>query len=92
MNVTILEDKANRLLFQIEGATHTVSNALKRQLFTNEDVKVAGYHVSHPLVGNPRFIVETKRGSDAKKTVLEAIRNLKKNAEELSKKAAKEFK
>ena len=92
MNVKVLEDKANRLLFEVEGAGHTLSNALKRQLFEDEDVKVAGYNVSHPLVGTPRFIIETKRGSDPKKAVLNAVKNLKKHAEDLSKKAAKELK
>ena len=92
MNVRILEDKTNRLMFEIEGATHTLSNALKRQLFENDDVKIAGYHVSHPLVGKPRFLVETKRGSEPRKAVLEAVRNLKKQADDLSKKAAKELK
>ena len=92
MNVRIIEDKTNRLVFDVEGATHTLSNAIKRELFSNEDVKVAGYHVSHPLVGIPRYIVETKRGGDPKKAVLDAVKTLKKNAEDLSKKALKELK
>jgi len=92
MNVRILEDKSNRLMFEVEGVTHTVSNALKRQLFQNEDIKVAGYHVSHPLVGKPKYVVETKRGADPKKAVLEAIKTLRKNSDDLAKKAAKELK
>lgn len=92
MDVRILEDKANRLMFEVEGINHTVSNALKRQLFHDGDIKVAGYHVSHPLVGKPRFLVETKRGSDPKKAVLEAIKSIRKAADDLSKKAAKELK
>lgn len=91
MNVKIIEDKANRLMFEVEGANQTISNALKRQLFEDEDVKVAGYHVSHPLVGTPRFIIETKRGTEPRKAVLEACKHLKKKAEDLSKKAAKEL-
>mgnify|MGYP001568326331 CR=1 FL=1 len=92
MNVKIIEEKANRLMFDVEGASHTISNAIKRQLFEDEDVKVSGYHVSHPLIGTPRFIVETKRGNDPRKAILDSLKNLKKQTEDLSKKAFKELK
>ncbi len=92
MNIKILEDKSNRLIFEVEGITHTVSNAIRKQLFSNDDVKVAGYHVNHPLVGKPRFIVETKRGCEPKKAVLDAVKSIRRDSEELAKKAAKELK
>ena len=88
MQVTIVEYKQNRFIFTVEGATHTLCNALKTELWKDTDVKTAGYHIDHPLVGMPKFIVETKKGVDAKKTVSAALKKLSKQASDLAKKSA----
>ncbi len=88
MEIRILEKEKKKLVFEFDNADHTVSNALKMELWENKDTKVAGYHVSHPLVGKTRFQVEMKTG-DAKKAVEEALVSLKKKSADLSKLAAK---
>ena len=88
MEIKVLEKDKKKLIFEVDETNHTVYNALKMELWENKDTKIAGYHVSHPLVGKTKFHVEMKTG-DAKKAVEEAIESLKKRCSELSKQAAK---
>jgi len=88
MEITILEAKKNRCRFMFEGSNHTLCNALKMELWSNKDVSVAGYNVSHPLVGKTEFLVETKTG-DAKDAVTKAVDTLRKQVGDLAKQAAK---
>jgi DNA-directed RNA polymerase subunit L len=83
MEIKILEEKKNRLVFALEGDTHTVTSALRTELASDEHVKAAGYHIEHPLLGHPQFIVETD-GANPRKTVVAALKRLAKTAEKLS--------
>ncbi|MBI4151154.1 hypothetical protein HY492_03440 [Candidatus Woesearchaeota archaeon] len=89
LNVKILDEKKNKVTFQIEGDTHTLAGALTKELWTDSSVKAAGYHVDHPLLGKPAFTVEA---DDAKKAVSAAAKRLAKTAEKLSEQAKKELK
>ncbi len=89
MEVKIIEDSANKVVFEIEGATHTICSALKQELWENSDVKIAGYNIGHPLVGKPVFTIETKKGRDPKKIVLSAVKSLSKKLDNLSTKVKK---
>ena len=91
MEVKILEEKKNRIVFVIEGDTHTCTNALRAELNADEHVKAAGYHLEHPLLGQPQFVVETD-GADPKKTVIAALKRLAKTSEKLADEAASELK
>lgn len=91
MDIKILEEKKNRLVFALEGDTHTVTSALRAELSTDEHVKAAGYHIEHPLVGHPYFIVETD-GANPRKTVTAALKRLAKQADKLGSDAASELK
>ena len=91
LNVKILDEKKNKLIFEIEGDTHTLSGALTKELWTDKSIKAAGYHVDHPLLGKPTFTVETD-GEDPKKAVAAAAKRLAKTAEKLSEQASKELK
>ncbi len=82
MQVTILEDKKNKLVFELDGDKHTLPNLLKDELNVDEHVKIAGYNVDHPLVGKPRFILETD-GADPRKTLNAAVKRLGKTFEKL---------
>ncbi len=77
MELIVLEKKKARFVFELPGADHTVCNALKTELWNDEEVKVATYVVKHPLLPVPKFIVETKSG-EAHTAVLEAIVRLQK--------------
>jgi len=75
MEINVLENKKNRLVFELPGTDHTLCNSLKEELHNVKDVEVATYAIKHPLVGVPKFIVEAK---DPKKALLEAAKALKK--------------
>lgn len=82
MELKIVEEKKNRLVFDLEGETYTIVGILKKELYNDEHVKAAGYNVAHPLINVPRFVVETD-GEDPKKVVRSAIKRLQKQIEKL---------
>ncbi len=89
MEIKIIEEKKNKIVFEIEGATHTLCNALRDELNKDNAVKAAGYHISHPQMGVPEFTVETTQGNEARKAVTEAIKRIKKTNAALLKQADK---
>jgi len=60
MEINVLEQSAKKLVFELKGADNTFCNALKGELLKDKDVKTATYSIKHPLVGIPKFILETK--------------------------------
>ncbi len=80
MKLKILEDKKNRMVLQIVGETHTFCNALKKELWNDKHVKIAGYNIKHPVVGVPRIIIETDGAEKPKKALIEAAKRLDKIA------------
>jgi len=78
MKITIIENKAQKLTFELEGADHTFCNALKDEIRKNDAVNVSTYSISHPQVGKPKFFIETKKGEKPTDAVMKAIDNLKK--------------
>ena len=81
MKLKILEDKKNKIIFTIEGETHTFCNALKKELWNDSHVKVAAYNIDHPFVGKPKMVVETDSSESPKKALTEAAKRLEKNAD-----------
>lgn len=82
MELKIIEDKKSRVVFEIVGADHTLGNVLKERISLQKGVNVCSYNVEHPLISNPRFLVEA---DDAKKAISSAIDSLKKDNEEFKK-------
>lgn len=80
MEIKILEEKKSRLVFEVKGESHTLCRALQKELWNDSHVKAAGYNIDHPLVGVPKFVLETD-GADPRKTVSAAIKRLQKTAE-----------
>lgn len=80
MEITIIEEKKNRLVFELAGEDHTFCGLLKQELQTDSAVNVATYTISHPLVGVPRFVLETD-GSEPRKVLKDATKRLLKNLE-----------
>ncbi|MBI4155102.1 DNA-directed RNA polymerase subunit L [Candidatus Woesearchaeota archaeon] len=85
--VNILEDTKTRLKLEIRGETHTLCNALRKELWEDKDLIAAAYHLEHPMIGHPTFIVEHKK--DAKKALHAAVARLIKKNEELKEKFKK---
>ena len=77
MNIKVIEKSKNKLLFEIEGETHTFCNILKEELWNDDSVVVSAYKKQHPLVGTPTMIVETK-GKSAVDALKDAVNRIKK--------------
>ncbi|MBW2996436.1 DNA-directed RNA polymerase subunit L [Candidatus Woesearchaeota archaeon] len=77
MKLKILEDKKNKMVFELKGESHTFCNALKAELWNDKHVKVAGYNIAHPLIGVPKFVVETDGRESPKKALTDAAKRLK---------------
>lgn len=78
MKINVLESTNKKLTFVLEDAEHTFCNALKDELRSNDSVNVASYTISHPLVGKPKFIIETSGSEKPKDALDKAISGLKK--------------
>jgi len=82
MKINVLENKANKLTFEIEGVGHTFCNALKEELRENDKVNLATYNINHPLQGKPKFFLETEKSEKPKDALQKAVKGIKKkNAE-----------
>jgi DNA-directed RNA polymerase subunit L len=80
MEFKVIEKTKKRLVFDLIGADHTFSGALKKELWNDKSIKVSEYNVDHPLIGIPRFIVETDE-KDPEKVLLDAVKRLEKKNE-----------
>lgn len=89
MEINVIEEKKNKLIFELKGSSHTLCNALKDELLNDSNVKIATYSIRHPLVGEPKFIVETD-GVDPRKALTAAADRLKKLNERFEKDFIKE--
>ena len=78
MEINIIEEDKKRMIFEIKGESHTLTNLLEKELWKDEDVKSAGYNVAHPLIGVPKMIVETTTKKTPREAVEDAIKRLKK--------------
>ncbi len=76
MELNIINETKSEFVFEIKGEGHTLCNALKNELKDDADVDYATYKIAHPLIGIPRFIIKTKKGSP-RKAILKAIERLK---------------
>ncbi|MBD3163954.1 DNA-directed RNA polymerase subunit L [Candidatus Woesearchaeota archaeon] len=83
MEMKVLEEKKGKLVFELDGVSHTVCNVLKKELWNDKHIKNVGYAIRHPLIGKPEFVVETD-GADARKIVGSACQKLKKEFEKFS--------
>ncbi len=88
MEFKVLEESKTKLVFQLPGETHTFCNVLKQELLQVKGVTLATYKIDHPLVGIPQFLIETK-GIEPRKALQEALKALKKKAEEFKKEVGK---
>ncbi|MEK6835768.1 MAG: RpoL/Rpb11 RNA polymerase subunit family protein, partial [Nanoarchaeota archaeon] len=71
-----------RIEFEVINEDHTLCNALRDELWNNENIEISAYNIKHPLISNPVMLVETTRG-DPRKALQEAVENLKKKVKEI---------
>ena len=76
MELNILEESPKRVVVEVKGADHTLCNPIKTELWKNKQVKLATYSISHPLIGVPKFIVETDGTLKPRKALADAAAKL----------------
>lgn len=76
MKITILEQKKNKLHFELDS-DHTFCNVLKKELWNDKDLHVSGYYTEHIQVGKPRFVIETS-DKDPLDVLKDVVKRLKK--------------
>ncbi len=77
MEIQVLEQSQQKILFSLSGAGHTFSNNLKHELYADEAVEVAAYKVDHPLVSLPTFIINTNGKKEIKKILTDTVKRIK---------------
>ena len=83
MEINVLEKTKKRLVFTLKGSTHTICNVLKDELWKDKDVTAAAYNIDHPLIGTPKFIIETNGNQEPAKALTNACNRLKKKNKEI---------
>ena len=83
MEIKVLEQTKTRLRVELVGKTHTLANALTKELWNDKNIIVAGYNLPHPQVSNVALIIETNKG-DPKKALSGTISRLKKDNKALN--------
>jgi len=82
MELTQLELTKNRVKFEMKGEGHTFCNALRKELWNDASVDIAGYFIEHSLVSEPKFTLQVSKG-DSKKVLLAAVTRLEKQQKQL---------
>jgi len=90
MEIVIIENKKNKLTFELKGETHTFCNILKNELWNDPKVKVSAYRIKHPLKGTPVFTVETS-GKAPVTALQDAVKRLKKSSTAFKKSIEKQL-
>lgn len=88
MEIDVIQKTSKRLVFNLKGGTHTLCNALKEELWNDKNTTAAAYSIDHPLIGQPKFILETS-GAAPDKLLSDAIDRLQKANKEFSTKFSK---
>lgn len=92
MEINVIEEKKNRISFEIKGQGNTFCNILKDELWNDKHVTVATYTIKHPLIGIPFMIVETDSKESPRKALASAAERIANNADKLKKQFKKEVK
>ncbi len=82
MELLIIEESKEKLKIGLKQETHTFCNILRKEMFNDAKVKIAGYNIEHSLTGYPVFITETESESP-KTALLKAAERLKKKTKQL---------
>ncbi len=94
MKIKVLKKTSNELKIEVEGEGHTLCNVLQKVLLEDETIETAGYHIQHPLIGNPIIYVHTKGKQKPEATLREATKKIRGQCKEFRRsfeKALKEW-
>lgn len=61
----VIEEEPEKLVLEITGETHTICNILRKRLMAQDDIKSAAYDITHPLIGQPEFEINSSNPRDS---------------------------
>ena len=76
LKVNVLKSSENEIKLEVEGAGHSLLNMLQKTLLEDDRIKIAGYHVPHPLIDSGILYVTTKEQQEPKAVILEATKKV----------------
>jgi len=88
MEIKVLESDKTLLKLELVGKSHTLANAVVKELWNDSETVVAGYNVKHPQVSDAILILETKK-KDPKKVLVDALKRMDKKYQEFASKFKK---
>ncbi len=86
MKLEFLKEEKDEVKVKLVGEDKAICALVVEKLVGNKDVEFAGCNDDHPLLGNP---VITVKGKGAKKHLVEAVDEVKKELKELEKQVEK---
>ena len=92
MEINVIEENKNKLVFSLKGEDHTLCNAIKDELWNDDSVKVATYRIDHPLIAVPVMTVETDGKKSPKDALKAAMKRVTKTFDKVSENLAKQLK
>ena len=76
MEIEVIEEKKDYLVLEASEMGHGFCNVLVKELWNDKNIKTAGYHIEHPLIGKTKIIIESK--GDARKAIGDSVKRIKK--------------
>ena len=62
MELKVVKQEDKTLVLEVPGETVTVTNALRSELWEDQNVKEAAHIKEHPYLAEPKVFVKTSRG------------------------------
>lgn len=85
MEINVLENEKRKMIVEFVETEQGFCNALKVELWNDENVESAGYQIEHPLIEKIKFIIETNTKETPQDAVVAALKRLKGTADKLAK-------
>lgn len=92
MQLTVLERGPNKIVIEVDGEGHTLCNLLEAVLLEDDDVEIASYNISHPLVSKPIITVKTRGNKSPEAALKEAVKKILERGSLLRREFEKAFK
>lgn len=89
MDVEIIKHSKEELEFEIKDNDSAILELLAKRLNEYKETEFAAQKTEHPLISNPRMLLKVKKGNDARKVLLSAIDELRKEFESIKEQVRK---
>ncbi len=85
MEINILENQKRKMVLEFKNTEQGFCNALKAELWNDENIEAAGYQIEHPLIDKIKFTVETNTKQTPQEAVHAALKRVKATVDKMSK-------